>query len=390
MYPPSSPVPGPAPAPAPAAPDAGCVTGPPPALGAVAPPVPSDTRTTGSGSVARGRSTGGSSIAMRRSADRSASGTWGVRATSTRAGAPGDSRKKFTASGAAARGPPPAGARAWMTSAPITPACTRTAITAPGATPREGSGRRSPGSGGRASEREFTVPGGYPETNVGAQHAAPLRIPDPCPGSRAGLFLGLLRRRETDHLDARAVRDVHRLHHVQILAVRCRLDEDQLARPRVVNLMERLVELVNAVRLAIDRIRAVGLELEHDLTRLLLLLLGLLLGRDLNIECLARQGLRGHEDDQQDEQHIDQRRDVDLGAEPLTPAGGSHRHGSVLLFLRERLLLLGDGADDAHACPAGDLDGLLHAAEFDVLVGLQKQNLVLGAARVDGLKTLRE
>src|SRR5436190_3406780 len=41
------------------------------------------------------------------------------------------------------------------------------------------------------------------------------------------LFLRLLRRREADDLDARSVRDVHSLHHVDILAVRRRLDEQR-------------------------------------------------------------------------------------------------------------------------------------------------------------------
>ena len=59
------------------------------------------------------------------------------------------------------------------------PTWTRTAKAAPGATPREGRGRRSPGSGGRALEGAFTMPGVYPETNVGAPHAAPLPIPRP-------------------------------------------------------------------------------------------------------------------------------------------------------------------------------------------------------------------
>src|ERR1041385_1091427 len=77
--------------------------------------------------------------------------------------------------------------------------------------------------------------------------------PYPSPPSPVDLFLGLFGGREADHLDARAVRDVHRLHHVEIFAVRCRLDEQQLGRPHVVDLMERLLELGDAVRLAIDR-----------------------------------------------------------------------------------------------------------------------------------------
>src|SRR4029077_19899981 len=97
--------------------------------------------------------------------DRSASGTWGVRATSTEAGEPRDSTKKFTALDAAVRGPPRAGSRPWMTSAPITLAWTSRASTAPGATPREGSGRRSPGSGGEGGTAEggVTMPVVYPE-----------------------------------------------------------------------------------------------------------------------------------------------------------------------------------------------------------------------------------
>src|SRR2546429_7113458 len=178
MYPPSPPFPGPAPAPPPVP-----VAGPPPALAPSAPPVPPDSGITGSGRLGRGRSSGGSSMAMRRSPERSGSGTWGVRATSTEVGVPRDSTKKFTASGAAGPGLPPAGSRPRITSAAITLACTSTASTAPGATPREGSGRRSPGREGRsragAGAGGFTVPEVYPDsdvgaqTHVGAQHAAP-------------------------------------------------------------------------------------------------------------------------------------------------------------------------------------------------------------------------
>ena len=76
--------------------------------------------------------------------------------------------------------------------------------------------------------------------------------------------------------------------------------------------MERLVELVHGVGLTVDGIRPVALELEHDMTRLLRFRLRLLLGRDLDVERLARERLRDHEDDQQHEQHVDQRRDVDV------------------------------------------------------------------------------
>src|SRR5229473_8279360 len=68
---------------------------------------------------------------------------------------------------------------------------------------------------------------------------------------RRRLFLGLLRRREADDLDARAVRDVHGLHHVDILAVRRRLDEQQLGRTLVVDLVKRLVKLAELLRLAV-------------------------------------------------------------------------------------------------------------------------------------------
>jgi len=57
-------------------------------------------------------------------------------------------------------------------------------------------------------------------------------------------------------------------------------------------------------------------------------------------------------------------------------------------LLRERLLLLGDGADHAHAGLPGNLDRLLHAAELDVLVGLEKQDLVLRVGLVDRLEPL--
>src|SRR2546430_6306325 len=160
MYPPSSPVPGPATAPAPPLVP---VAGPPPALAPSAPPVPPDTGITGSGRLGRGRSSGGSSMAMRRSPERSGSGTWGVRATSTEVGVPRDSTKKFTASGAAGPGLPPAGSRPRITSAASTLACTSTASTAPGATPREGgSGRRGPGGGGRAGAGGGAGAGGDP------------------------------------------------------------------------------------------------------------------------------------------------------------------------------------------------------------------------------------
>src|SRR2546430_7779481 len=57
----------------------------------------------------------------------------------------------------------------------------------------------------------------------------PYRIPR----APSRLLLALLRRRKADHLHARAVRNIHRLHHLTVLPIGCRLDEQQLRGARV-------------------------------------------------------------------------------------------------------------------------------------------------------------
>src|SRR5207244_13226514 len=108
---------------------------------------------------------------------------------------------------------------------------------------------------------------------------------------RRRLLLGRLGWREPDDLDAGAVRDVHGLHHVQVFAVRRRLDEQQFGRTRVVDLVERLVELTDRVRLPVDRVGSVSPALQHDLARRRRLLLRLLLGWHLHVERTAPEWL---------------------------------------------------------------------------------------------------
>ena len=59
----------------------------------------------------------------------------------------------------------------------------------------------------------------------------------------------------------------------------------------------------------------VGRVLEHNLAdvNLALLLSGLRFSRQVDIDALLSQGESGHEDDQQHEQHVDERRDVHVG-----------------------------------------------------------------------------
>src|SRR5947209_16722886 len=82
----------------------------------------------------------------------------------------------------------------------------------------------------------------------------------------------LLRRRESDHLDARPPGDVHRADDVAVLTVRCRLDKQELCRALIVKLVELGIECRERYRLSVDRVRAVGQQLQHDLIARLLLL----------------------------------------------------------------------------------------------------------------------
>src|SRR2546430_14628275 len=71
-----------------------------------------------------------------------------------------------------------------------------------------------------------------------------------------GLVCGrLLRRRESDHLDTRPLGDVHRADDVAVLAVRCRLDEQQLRRALIAELVEPGIEGRDRDRLSVDRVR---------------------------------------------------------------------------------------------------------------------------------------
>src|SRR6266576_404398 len=124
----------------------------------------------------------------------------------------------------------------------------------------------------------------YPITKTGARFRAPEFTTSGRSGLRgAGL---LIRRREADHLDARAARDVHGAHDVAILTIRRGLDEEQLRRALIVQLVELGVHLLEGDRLLIDRVRAVRIQLQDDLIALLRLLLRLvlLLGWHLHVE----------------------------------------------------------------------------------------------------------
>ena len=172
MYLASSPVPDPAPTPT--APPGPAPRPPPPPP--VFPPPPASAAI-GVGRVAAGSSSGGSSMWMRRNADRSERVRRGGSAMSTAAGAPAGMAKKFTVASREARHPPRGGpriSRPPTTSPPTTTAWASTATAAPGPSRRRPSGKRSPGSGGRSGEGGFTVPGVYPDNaRRGAACCAP-------------------------------------------------------------------------------------------------------------------------------------------------------------------------------------------------------------------------
>src|SRR5437016_1878795 len=396
MYPPSPPVPGPGAAPGPP-------PVPPPCPPAAPGPAPATTApaTVPATSGARGTSSGGRSSFSGGRARRSETATAGAAGTSTAAGPATGSVKKLIWGRPAPSFPPPpwpgapgsrcSSSRPRAMSRTMMSPCTTMETRAPVPSRLRPRGSRRPGRGGRCVGGEGAVTRDrYPtegrrgeQTHRGAACCAPTVHPGP----PSWLLLGRLRRCKADHLHAGAVRDVHRLHHLAVFAVRRRLDEHQLGWARVEDLVEGLVELTHRVGLAVNRIRSIGLELQHDLAGWFLLrLLLLLLGR-LDVERLARHRLRDHEDDQQHQQHVDQRRDIDVRAESLATPRGPHRHGSApFLLLSERLLLLGDRGHHARASLACDLDRLLHAAEFDVLIGFEKQDFVLGAVGVDVLQ----
>ena len=68
-------------------------------------------------------------------------------------------------------------------------------------------------------------------------------------------------------------------------------------------------------RLVVDRDRLVGAVLEHDLRVLRVLLLRRLgLERQVDVDALLGERQRRHEDDEEHEQHVDERRDVHVRA----------------------------------------------------------------------------
>src|SRR5436189_160181 len=92
------------------------------------------------------------------------------------------------------------------------------------------------------------------------------RSPPPAPPPPPPLRSRLFGRSESDDLHPGGVREVHRVHHFPVLPVRRRLDEHELRRAVLVQLLQRRPELVLRVGLLVDRIAAVGQELEHDLS----------------------------------------------------------------------------------------------------------------------------
>src|SRR5438309_3495450 len=263
-----------------------------------------------------GASTRGRSSLICWSAGSAVTLTRGAGGTSTAAGAAraGIGKKLMTGRSPppAPPAPPPPGtaprrsaARPWTSTPAISAACAKSDARARGQERREWSSSRSTGGAGRGR-------------GVGEGPATLIRTPQAktghsmlCPAPPVTICSGLFGRRESDDLHPGAVRDVHRVHHVAVLPVRRRLDEDELRRAVLVQLLQGRPELVLPVRLLVDRIAAVGQELEHDLGARRLFRFLLLLRRHLHVERFARQGLRDHEDDEQHQQHVDERRDVD-------------------------------------------------------------------------------
>src|SRR5256712_12750697 len=192
---------------------------------------------------------------MSRNARRSAGDPRSASGTATAAGAAAGGRvKKFRGGRPPAAAPPPRSPGApppasWSSSRPrstrsaITPAWTSNESAAPPPSRRRATGSRRAGGGGGVEVGGAAIRGyNTPQTRSGRSTLRP-DTGHPRP-SRGGLPLGLLGGREADHLDARAVGDVHGLHHVQVLPVRRRLDDQQLGGPPVVGLAEPLVRRV--------------------------------------------------------------------------------------------------------------------------------------------------
>src|ERR1051326_8505470 len=81
-------------------------------------------------------------------------------------------------------------------------------------------------------------------------------------------LLGLGGRDEADHLDSGTAGDVHRFDHVLVGAVGPGLDEHELRGTLVINAMQLGIQSGLGDRLGVDGIRAVVLQLEHDLVAL--------------------------------------------------------------------------------------------------------------------------
>src|SRR6266705_2271195 len=283
--------------------------------------------------------------------------------------------------------PPPSNNSAPRHSARIAIArCTASESAAAGPWRRRGSGSAYALNAGRVVSGMVNT---YPITKTGARFRAPAftNSPESLVSSRRSR----LYRREPDHLHPGAPRDVHGAHDVAVLAIRRGFDEQELRGTLVVQLVELGIELLERDRLRVDCVRAVGPEVQYDLIALLLLLLRLILlfRWDLYVEVPARERQRDHEDDQQHEQHVDHRRDVDVRTQTAARAARSHRHRSVP-FRFCRAFLLGDRADDAHARFARDFERGLDPPVLNALIGLEIQDLVDRAIRVEGRELPRQ
>ena len=139
--------------------------------------------------------------------------------------------------------------------------------------------------------------------------------------------LGRRLRGERDVDDAREARRLHDVDHRLVRRVGVGVDDDhrvlRVARGTAQQVGERAARCVNANARLVDDVAALRVDADVDLLRPLLHLLGVgLRQRDLQLgEALV--GRRHHQEDQDDEQDVDQRDEVDLGivAPPRRCAG---------------------------------------------------------------------
>src|SRR5215831_15096956 len=164
------------------------------------------------------------------------------------------------------------------------------------------------------------------------------------PGYTAGRVLWW----DADDLHTGAAGNVHREDHVRVLHVRRALHEDHLLGTRLEDVLQATAKRRCRLLLAVDRELSTRQYLEHDLIRVRVIRLDLRVRiGELNVDRLPHIRKRGHEDDEQHEEHVDHWGDVDLVAQAARTATG---HGHITSLLPPAARRARSQAESAACC----------------------------------------